>query len=96
MRSVLASILDDAVQDGRLARNPARAGRVGLPRRSRSEHRSLSRAEVRALTSAAGDRGPIVLVLAYTGIRWGRGCSGVVEGVEVDPTRFAGHIVGVQ
>lgn len=67
---VLASLLDDAVQDGRLTRNPARAGRVGLPRKSRGEHRYLSHAQVHDLAAAAGDNRLIILVLAYTGLRW--------------------------
>jgi integrase len=67
---VLASILDDAVQDGRLARNPARAGRVGLPKKTRGEHRYLTHEQVLRLADAAGSRRLIVLVLAYLGLRW--------------------------
>jgi integrase len=67
---VLASILDDAVQDGRLPRNPARAGRVGLPRKGRGEHRYLTHEQVHRLAAAAGSRRLIILVLAYMGLRW--------------------------
>lgn len=68
---VLASILDDAVYDGRLATNPARVARVGLPKKMRSKHGYLTHAEVIRLAEAAGPRKLLVLTLAYTGVRWG-------------------------
>lgn len=69
---VLAGILDDAVHDDRIARNPARAGDVGLPRKTKKRHAYLSNEQVFALSRAAGgSKGLIVLVLAYTGMRWG-------------------------
>lgn len=68
---VLASILDDAVYDGRIPSNPARMGRIGLPRKTRGRHGYLSHEEVVRLAQASGERKLLVLVLAYTGIRWG-------------------------
>lgn len=68
---VLASILDDAVYDGRIAVNPARLGRMGLPKKTRGKHGYLSHEEVIRLARSAGERKLLVLVLAYTGIRWG-------------------------
>jgi len=67
---VLASVLDDAVEDGRLSRNPGRAGRIGLPRKSRGEHQYLSHTQVHDLAAAAGEHRMIILLLAYTGLRW--------------------------
>lgn len=66
---VLSLILDATVQDGRIARNPA-AG-VALPRRVRSEPRFLTAEEVGRLAQAAGRYRLTVLVLAFTGLRFG-------------------------
>lgn len=67
---VLAAILDDAVKDRRLLVNPARG--VKLPRKVKGEHHYLTDDQVMALATAAGpDKGVIVLVLAYCGLRWG-------------------------
>ena len=68
---VLASILDDAVYDGRIPANPARMGRIGLPKKGRGRHGYLTHEEVIRLAQSSGDRKLLVLVLAYTGIRWG-------------------------
>ncbi|AQA05034.1 hypothetical protein BVC93_24460 [Mycobacterium sp. MS1601] len=68
--NVLAGILDDAVRDRRLTANPARG--VKLPRKVKREHPYLSDDQVMALATEAGpDKGVIVLVLAYCGLRWG-------------------------
>lgn len=67
---VLAAILDEAVRDRRLLTNPARG--VKLPRKAKREHRYLSDDQVWELARQAGpDKGVIVLVLAYCGLRWG-------------------------
>lgn len=66
---VLAAILDTAVRDHRLASNPARG--VKLPRKVRREHTYLTHEQVHALADAAGPNGPMVLLLAYCGLRWG-------------------------
>ncbi|PYY38854.1 tyrosine-type recombinase/integrase [Curtobacterium sp. MCPF17_046] len=66
---VLASILDTAVKDRRILSNPARD--VNLPRKKRKEHVYLTHEQVSDLALAAGDRSTLVLVLAYTGLRWG-------------------------
>ena len=67
---VLAAILDDAVKDRRVLTNPAR--KVKLPRKVKGEHRYLTDDQVMALATEAGpDKGVIVLVLAYCGLRWG-------------------------
>lgn len=75
---VLFLILEHAVKDGRIARNPA-AG-VKLPRLPRVERRFLTREQVFDLADAAA-RYPVpevgeqyrvmILLLAHTGLRWG-------------------------
>lgn len=68
--NVLAGILDDAVRDRRLTANPARGAK--LPRKVKREHPYLTDDQVMALAAEAGpDKGVIVLVLAYCGLRWG-------------------------
>lgn len=76
-------ILNTAVDDGRLVRNPA--SRVKLPRDRRREKRFLSHAEVAALADAAGPDRLIILVLAYCGLRFGELAALRVR--NVDPLR---------
>ena len=66
---VFSLILDDAVRDGRLARNPATG--VRLPRVIESQKLFLSHDQVADLAAAAGPYGTLIHVLAYTGLRWG-------------------------
>jgi integrase len=75
---VLYLILELAVRDGRLASNPAKG--VRLPRLAKDEKRFLTHDQVWALADAAAEY-PIpevgeqyrvlILLLAYTGLRWG-------------------------
>ncbi len=87
---VLASILDDAVYDGRIAINPARKGRIALPRKTKRRHSYLTHAQVRRLADASGVHRLLVLVLAYTGIRWGEMAALRVE--DIDFARGRLHI----
>jgi len=69
---VLAGILDDAVRAGRIRKNPAR-GAENLPRKQSAKvRRYLTDAEVMRLADAIADpmRSTLILVLAYTGLRW--------------------------
>ena len=67
---VLAAVLDVAVRDRRIARNPARG--VDLPRKKKKRHVYLSHDEVDRLARAAGpSHATIVYAAAYTGLRWG-------------------------
>lgn len=66
---VLSSILADAVRDNLIARNPAEG--MKLPQTSRKRPLYLSHEQVGALAAAAGDYEALVLLLAYTGMRWG-------------------------
>lgn len=68
--NVLAALLDAAIANGMLTRNVARG--VELPRLQPARRRFLSTAEVARLADAIhpGYR-MLVLILAYSGIRWG-------------------------
>lgn len=66
---VFAGILADAVRDNLIARNPAVG--VKLPRTTRKPKIYLNHQQVGNLAAAAGQFEGLVLLLAYTGIRWG-------------------------
>ncbi|ULN34193.1 site-specific integrase [Mycolicibacterium smegmatis] len=66
---VLARILDDAVKDRRLARNPARG--VKLPARAKRKNVYLTAEQLHALAVEAGRYGSLVLLLGTGGMRWG-------------------------
>lgn len=66
---VFALVLELAVRDGRLQRNPATG--VRLPKAPKSEKRFLDKNEVFRLADAAGEYRPLILTLAYCGLRWG-------------------------
>lgn len=65
----LAGIIRYAVRDGLIIRNPCDG--VRLPRLSTRKHGYLTHTQVAQLAAQLGDYGDVVLVLAYTGIRWG-------------------------
>ncbi len=68
--NVLAGMLDEAVRDRRVLTNPARG--VKLPRKVKREHAYLNDDQVWTLAHEAGpDKGVVILVLAYLGLRWG-------------------------
>lgn len=67
---VLAGIIDVAVDDHRLESNPARNVR-GLPQRAAARHRPYLSHEQVQLLAANARHSTLVLVLAYTGLRWG-------------------------
>ena len=66
---ILAGLLDDAVSDRFIAVNPARG--VKLPRKARKPHVYLDHRQLWALADAAGQKKALVLVLGYSGLRWG-------------------------
>lgn len=67
---VLRMVLKDAVEDGRLIRNPCDG--INAPRRQHKSRAYLSHLQVEELATAAGeDHGLIIRLLAYTGLRWG-------------------------
>jgi integrase len=86
---VLSLVLDRAVRDGRLQRNPAED--VTLPRQVRQEPRFLTPAQVRALADAAGPRWLEIEFLVRTGLRFGEFAA--LRVARVDLARRRVHIV---
>jgi integrase len=79
MHYVLSQILADAVSDNRIAKNPAaikRGSKAGikLPPTTRKRHVYLTHEQVGGLADAAGRYEGLVLLLVYTGLRWGEVC----------------------
>lgn len=67
---VLRMVLKDAVDDGRLIRNPCEG--INAPRRRHRPRAYLDHLQVEELATAIGeDHGLVVGLLAYTGLRWG-------------------------
>jgi integrase len=67
---LLRRVLNVAVEEGRLARNPA--ARVNLPRESRHDHRFLTPDEIAAIAEEIPERyRALVYLLAYGGLRIG-------------------------
>jgi integrase len=86
---LLTSILDSAVEDGRLPRNPARPAeqrgrRSGfLPAVPAGKaHRYLRHDELLRLADAAGAYRTLVLVLGYCGLRWGEAAALRVRNID--------------
>ncbi len=68
IHTVLSQMLDEAVEEKRIPANPA--AKLDLPRRQPVEHNYLTHDQVAALTAEA--KWPeIVMLLAYSGMRWG-------------------------
>ncbi len=67
--NVLSQILQIAVNDNLIARNPARG--VNLPRRSPGVNVYLTMTQLRELAAHCGDREDLVLLLGTVGLRWG-------------------------
>ena len=86
---VLAAILDEAVKDRLLASNPARG--VKLPRKKPKPRAYLTDSQVWQLGAEAGDKGVIVLLLAYTGLRWGEVAGLHVADVDMLRRRISVH-----
>ncbi len=66
---VTSAVLDHAVRSERIRANPARG--LKLPRPQRRDHVFLTHEQVHDLASASGSYRVFVLLLAYTGLRWG-------------------------
>lgn len=86
---VLSQIFELAVRDGRIPSNPCKG--VNLPRVKHAKRRYLTAAQVEALASAAGVWRPLVLLLAYTGLRWGE--MAALRVADVDMLRRRVHVV---
>ncbi|MGR3939639.1 tyrosine-type recombinase/integrase [Streptomyces sp. BRA346] len=86
---VLSRVLGFAVKSRRLAFNPAVG--VELPKAAPADHVYLDDMQVEALAEAAGAYRVFILLLAYTGVRWGEGSALKVGRVDLDACRA--HIV---
>lgn len=85
---VLASILDDAVHDRRIALNPARGGKIGLPKKIASRHVYLTHRQVDRLAKASGDNATLIRTLAYTGLRWAEVAGLRVQAIDFGRSRI--------
>ena len=66
---VLAGVLKFAVRDGRLPKSPA--DDIQLPRLVKRPHGYLTHSQVRLLSEQSAPWSDLILLLAYTGLRWG-------------------------
>jgi integrase len=83
---LLKSILDDAVKESRLMRNPALG--VQLPQMAITERRYLTHNQVFDLAEACGEYGALINVLAYGGLRWGEATALRAGRVDADRGRL--------
>ena len=82
---VMSAALDHAVRSGRIRSNPARG--LGLPRPKRRDYVYLTHAQVLALAAEAGRGRLLILLLAYTGLRWGEATALRVCDIDFDRRR---------
>jgi integrase len=62
--------------------------RFRTPRKVAKEHIYLSHEQVHALADGAHDKAPLVLLLAYTGLRWGEAIALRVRDVDLKRRRI--------
>ncbi|MDM2097763.1 site-specific integrase, partial [Mycobacteroides abscessus] len=94
---ILAGILDDAVEHRALAFNPARRFKRGeKPQKAPKRHVYLTDADVCRLAEESGRHADLVLVLAFTGLRWGEAIALTVADVEFLKRRISVHSNAVQ
>ncbi len=82
---VMSAALDHAVRSGRIRSNPARG--LGLPRPKRRDYVFLTHGQVLTLADEAGRWRLLILVLAYTGLRWGEATALRVCDIDFDRRR---------
>lgn len=83
---VLKGILDLAVRDGSIRRNPA--DECQLPRKQRKERTYLTPRQVLDLAQAAGYYRPLILTLGFCGLRWGEAAALRVKHVDIKNHRI--------
>lgn len=94
---ILAGILDDAVEHRALAFNPARRFKRGeKPKQAPKRHVYLTEADVCRLAEESGRHADLVLVLGFTGLRWGEAIALTVADVEFLKRRISVHRNAVQ
>lgn len=82
---VLSLVLGWAVKSQRIAVNPA-AG-VSLPRLTPNEHVYLTELQLETLAEKAGPYRSLVLLLGYTGLRWGEAAALTIGRLDLDNRR---------
>jgi integrase len=87
--TVLHQVLAQAVADGRLAVNPA--AELELPAIDETEKRYLTAGQIRALADAAGEHGALVLLLGFTGLRFGEAAALTVADIDLVHGRVRVH-----
>ena len=94
---ILAGILDDAVEHRALAFNPARRFKRGeKPKKAPKRHVYLTEEDVCRLAEESGRHADLVLILAFTGLRWGEAIALTVADVEFLKRRISVHRNAVQ
>jgi integrase len=94
---ILAGILDDAVEHRALAFNPARRFKRGeKPRKSPKRHVYLTQEDACRLAEESGRHADLVLILAFTGLRWGEAIALTVADVEFLKRRTSVHRNAIQ
>ena len=83
---LMTGMLDDAVKDGRLIRNPSLG--VDLPRLETKPRRYLRHQELHALADRCGPYRVLVLTLGYCGLRWGEVAALRVRDVDLRRARI--------
>ena len=83
---VLAGVLKFAVRDGRLPRSPADG--IQLPRLIKRAHGYLTHPQVRLLAEACGHWSDLILLLSYTGLRWGEMAALSSDRVDIERRRL--------
>ncbi|WIE79260.1 site-specific integrase [Curtobacterium sp. MCSS17_016] len=83
-RDLLAGILDDAIEENRVLKNPARG--LTVKKKPIPDEVFLTHAQVEVLASEAR-YSDLVRFLAYTGLRWGEATALRVRNVDVDRRR---------
>jgi integrase len=79
---VLRMVLKDAVDDGRLIRNPCEG--INAPKRQHKSRAYLTHQQVEQLATAAREvDGLVIRLLAYTGLRWGEMAALTVGSVDM-------------
>lgn len=83
---ILKGILDDAVADMRIPKNPC-AGTT-LPRKSRKDRVYLTPRQVVDLAKASGRYSALILTLGFCGLRWGEAAALRVKNIDFDRNRI--------
>lgn len=83
---VVSAALDHAVRSGRIRTNPAHG--LGLPKTRRRDYVYLTHGQLRYLADAAGPWHVFILLLGYTGLRWGEATALRVCDIDLDRRRI--------